>query len=57
MLIEQITEELYVHSKKYRLSVAYVEKLRKGNLHGAKLKIILDSKSNNYNPIKLTAEL
>jgi hypothetical protein len=57
MLIEKITEEFFVHSKKYRLSVDYVEKLRKGNIHGAKLKIILDSKSNNYNPIKLTAEL
>lgn len=57
MLIEQTVEELYVHTKEYRLTVAYVEKMRKGVMHGAKLQFILDTKVNNIKPIKLTAEL
>ena len=57
MLIEETVGELYVHRKKYRLSVAYMEKTRKGNVHGAKLKIVLDSKTNNCDPRKMTAEL
>jgi hypothetical protein len=57
MLIEQTAEELYVHRKQCRLTVSYVEKMRKGNVHGAKLKLMLDSKVNNINPIKLTAEV
>jgi hypothetical protein len=57
MLIEHTVEELYVHRKESRLTVAYIEKTKKGWVHGAKLKIFLDTKSNNYNPQKLTAEL
>jgi hypothetical protein len=56
MLIEQTTEELYVHRKQCRLTVSYVEKMRKGNVHGVKLKLMLDSKANNIHLIKLTAE-
>ena len=57
MLIEQTAEELYVHRKQCRLTVTYVEKMRKGNVHGAKLKLMLDSKANNIDIIKLTAEI
>jgi hypothetical protein len=31
--------------------------MRKGSVHAAKLKLMLDSKVNNINPIKLTAEV
>jgi hypothetical protein len=57
MLIEQTVKEFYVHTKEYRLTVAYVEKLRKGWINGVKLKFMLDSKANNIHPQKLTAEL
>jgi hypothetical protein len=57
MLIEQTAEEHYVHRKQCRLTVTYVEKMRKGNVHGAKLKLMLDSKAKNIPPIKLTAEV
>ena len=55
MLIEQTVEEFYVHTKEYRLTVAYVEKLKKGWVNGVKLKLMLDSKANNIYPQKLTA--
>ena len=57
MFIEQTAKELYVHRKYCRLTVSYVEKMRKGNVHGAKLQLMLDSKTNNIHPIKLTAEI
>ena len=57
MLIEETVAVSYVHRKEYRLTVWYVEKVRKGNVHGVKLQIMLDSKANNLIPKKLTAEL
>ena len=57
MLIEEKLEEFYLHTKEFRLTVAYVEKMRKGWVHGAKIKLMLDSKTNNLTPQKLTAEV
>jgi hypothetical protein len=46
MLIEQTVEELYVHTKEYRLTVAYVEKIRKGVVHGSSYSILKSITSN-----------